>query len=49
MTVFQHAYEWAVSHNIEEPFDYAEYYVAHYPDGDYSHPVVYPDFLGRNA
>jgi len=49
MTVFQHAYQWAIMHNIEDAFDYAEYYEKHYPEGDYSHPVVYPEFLARFA
>lgn len=49
MTIFQHAYQWALMHNIEEAHEYADYYERHYPEGDYSHPVVYPEFLARFA
>lgn len=49
MSVFQHAYQWAVMHNIDEAYEYAKFYEKNYPEGDYSHPVIYPDFLRRNV
>jgi hypothetical protein len=48
MTVFRHAYDWAVMRDIDEAYEYADYYERHYPEGDYSHWIVYPEFLGRN-
>lgn len=45
MTVWQHSFDWAFHNDIPDAFGYAEYYVAHYPEGDYSHSVVVRDYL----
>ena len=45
MTTWQHAFNFAFQNGIPDAFGYAEYYVSNYPEGDYSHSVVIPDFL----
>ena len=45
MTVWDHSFRWALDRGIPDAFAYAEFYASRYPEGDYSHPVVYVEFL----
>ena len=49
MSIWEHAFDWALEHApAGRAFEYAEWYVSEYPDGDGSHSLALSRFIDQD-